>query len=240
MKKISAAALTAFLLAYGSFVFADESSYNSDWGIGIIAPINATPSTLTNFVFLPDNGLKIYEMPSGKKFSILNKKESALFITAQDKTLREINSADLITVGVDGYCLKVYEKTANYVKVLAASKKGGYWISLDDMKTSSYNFFSWMSILQMVKNGLFVNEGQGLNLRTQPSTDGDKIITVKGDRFIINLTGKVQGNWAEANVIELENPPCSGEQKEVNSYTGWMKAIDDKGFPNIWFNITGC
>ena len=68
----------------------------------------------------------------------------------------------------------------------------------------------------------------------------EKIVTMKGETFLIKLTGKTNGNWAEVKVSEMDIPPCDGDAHEVNTYSGWIKAIDDKGFPNIWYNVVGC
>ena len=57
---------------------------------------------------------------------------------------------------------------------------------------------------------------------------------------------KTQGNWAKVEVInyifEDNFGGESGEDclyKELNRKTGWLKAIDNSGFPNIWFSVSG-
>ena len=76
-------------------------------------------------------------------------------------------------------------------------------------------------------------------MRSGPSTEYEKVQTLKGDTYIITCTGKTENLWAEVSVDYYEDHPCNGGSK-VQNWKGWIKFLDDKGFPNIWYYTRGC
>ena len=83
-----------------------------------------------------------------------------------------------------------------------------------------------------------------LNLRTTPEVGDNKIMCMPsndfGHAYEVELKMmKLEGDWAEVEYNELhptENHDCNTTVKNVK--TGWVKAISDNGFPNIWFSST--
>ena len=41
-------------------------------------------------------------------------------------------------------------------------------------------------------------------------------------------------------VLKLITEPCDGEGEQNIEYTleGWIKIVDDKGLPNVWYDIS--
>ena len=57
--------------------------------------------------------------------------------------------------------------------------------------------------------------------------------------FFIEVTGESIGLWIMVNVTEYDNGFCH-EGKVIRKYTGWIKALDDSGMPEIWYWPRGC
>jgi hypothetical protein len=239
MKTLKLCLIFAFCAGIIPALSGADSSYNPQWGIGVIMPKVSNMGDLTPGVQIPPQGFTIYEMPSGKKFARLTVSDNGAQIDDNGQT-RVVDELDLVQLNAETYCLKIYETTANYIKILSASRKGGYWIASADLKKTPYLVTDWMKVLLTVKSGLLVQAEEGLNLRDAPSTNGNKIVTMKGETFIITLTGKTKDSWAEMEVIEYDGAPCEGDMQELNHYKGWAKIIDDKKFPNLWYLVIGC
>ncbi len=85
-----------------------------------------------------------------------------------------------------------------------------------------------------------------LNLRKAPSPTATKVVCIPSDDFggIAELRIlEWQRNWAkvQASICDPRHTDkratpygCDCEVEETTHY-GWVKAIDDSGFPNIWF-----
>ncbi|HEY1405473.1 MAG TPA: SH3 domain-containing protein [Spirochaetota bacterium] len=237
--KISHIFISAVFICSTIHAFAADLSYDPEWGIGILMPSKVGVYDLAPGMILPENGFRIYELPSGRKYAELLISDNTAIID-DEATRREIADADKIMIGPETFCLKIYETTANYVKVLVSTRKGGYWIANKDITATNFKNAPWITVLLMIKQGLYVTVDEGLNLRNAPSATATKIVTMKTETFILKLTGKTKENWAEAEVVEMDKNPCDGDAKEVNHYTGWVKIIDDKGFPNVWYPVVGC
>jgi|GEM_PF-2019123 len=95
-----------------------------------------------------------------------------------------------------------------------------------------------------------VNEMQScLNLRTEPNLKSEVISCIKSNDWITdddeNAHFKIlewKDNWArvEVNVHALKpdaETECDFELK--STLKGWIKAVDDKQVPNIWYSVTG-
>jgi hypothetical protein len=71
----------------------------------------------------------------------------------------------------------------------------------------------------------------------------EKIVTMKDTRtykFTIVLTGNFKGNWAQTEVEVTKTIEDCGSGPLINKFKGWFKFLDDKGYPNIWYNPMGC
>ncbi len=169
----------------------------------------------------------------------LRRKEGRLWIDQNP-----VEPGDLQMVSDESYFLKVYQKTDKQVLVLQKTRKSGYWIKLADLEGARYRFVSWLEYMKAKPERWYIHERVRLNLRTRPDPGSKKVLLVREGRFLIDLTTKTDGRWAEVTVTEYERDPCEREGHIddlhiVKTYRGWLKVIDDDGFPNIWFPI-GC
>ena len=85
-----------------------------------------------------------------------------------------------------------------------------------------------------------------LNLRKGPSTS-EPIIRcifpnkVKGQEFSHFSILATKGSWAKVEVASYVLTDAAQSECDYSEHRkdiGWIKAIDDDGFPNIWFSVT--
>lgn len=88
-----------------------------------------------------------------------------------------------------------------------------------------------------------------LNLRDQPKTNALKYHCIPGNDWptyeyshLTILDNEL--NWAKVEVVTIFDN-CSGDEdaRDCDVYEkfrqiGWIKAIDENGFPNIWYSVT--
>ena len=153
-------------------------------------------------------------------------------------SLTAINENDLVYIYPVVACLKVYEKTANYYRVLNNARAGGYWIAIADLTENKYILLSWIELVRTVKPRMAVSVPQGLNLRDAPSTNGNKITTINSRNIALTPSGNIKGLWAEVTAEEFPDSPCGSGISPIQSWTGWTKLVDDNQTPN--FEILTC
>lgn len=79
-----------------------------------------------------------------------------------------------------------------------------------------------------------------MNLRAKPEASSELLAQLSDDRFFITPSGKSHGLWVEVKVVQYEDAYCSGNDTIVGNWTGWVKLLDDKGHPNLWYYTRGC
>lgn len=107
------------------------------------------------------------------------------------------------------------------------------------------------SNIQEVKMGVNIKKSC-INLRSAPTVKSEKILCVLGNDWksgnkiwmsIINT----KNNWAYVRVqlLSLDDELNSIEDyheclqfKIDKEYLGWVKMVDDSGFPNIWYSVS--
>lgn len=120
-----------------------------------------------------------------------------------------------------------------------------FWIKQSDLEniylrapTSWTAFFN--SEYNLNSRLFYVNSStQCLNLRTGPSTEYKKLGCFIEDRkSYIRLTGKTIDNWAPVNVYRIQEDNYYElliNNKYEKVISGYMKIIDDSGYPNLWY-----
>ncbi len=91
-------------------------------------------------------------------------------------------------------------------------------------------------------------EGLNLNLRDAPQATATKVHRITSHPayddpyFTIQLTGDTQGNWAQVKVIRYPTKEdyCRGRKGEAQILKGWIKVLNNEGFPNIWSYSDPC
>lgn len=222
-----------------NFTFAE--SYDKHWGIGIIAVSDI--NQISEGVYIPEN-INLYNEKKNKTGDIKNGNYrvapkisigSKVFEYRYDKKVAK----DFIEVGYEGVVLKYYEEKGDLLKVLVNTSETSCYIKKSDLNKSGYVPMPWMQFL-LNKNVEFYAPETGLNLRKGAGIDQEKIVTLRGDVFEIKLTGKTNGLWAEVEVEKYDSHYCTGAHILEQKYKGWIKLLDDKGYPNIWFYSRGC
>jgi len=149
---------------------------------------------------------------------------------------RTVNREDWIEVTDGGACLKYYQQRGSYFLILIHSSWQGFWISSSELEKVNFYVIDWMSFLLAEKTGFYPATEKGLVLREEPNPKSKGVIWVKNVNYLITLSGKTEGQWAE---VKVTWPRFGlGEKKEAKPqtyYKGWIKILDDKGYPNIWF-----
>jgi hypothetical protein len=210
-------------------------------GIGIIAPATGLQSMCLHF---PAEELALWSAP-GSKCGVIFKKDliNLMYITKGQSRALRVNSLDLAEVSAAGYCLKYYAVDNGFARVLDNTVGGGCWVDIRQLAPSGFTIQPWMDVLKARKNYLFVQVAVGLNLRSLPDPDSEKITLVRGRLFSIEITGETKGQWAGVHVSRYAKPPCPGKKQDnpvAGEWTGWMKIIDDAGYPNLWFDPRNC
>lgn len=129
-----------------------------------------------------------------------------------------------------------------FVQILTETFEGGLWIAIKDLKRAGFKPETWQSYLQRKGQDFHMlpPDRFALNLRSQPNASSEKLQPLRGDAFDIRLTGTHKGLWAEVKVVEFTEHECVGGTPTGRQWTGWLKLLDDAGFPNIWYYPGGC
>jgi hypothetical protein len=241
MKKSIIILLVFFVLLGIENTLAQEGPFPSS-GIGILAPEKGINSMYYNF---PLAEIILYNTPDGANAGIIIKKNSLNIIyKLNDQPLAfRVNEKDIAEIEFAGFCLKYFEQQGNFVKVLVNSTIKGYWISLAELQYLRYKSISWMDVFSFKKKFFYSQVDVGVNLRSEPDQKSRKIMLLKGNHYAIMLTGEIDGLWAEVIVGHYSKPPCEQNDqggKPTEEWNGWIKVIDDAGYPNIWFYPRGC
>lgn len=218
---------------------------DGDWGIGAF--------------YIPNSfEINLYADTLGSKG--LNIKTPRETIEFYDNSTRIwIESYDLEWVGnYNNELLKVkLSQSSNYYTVLWKHKKGGYFVSKDELYKNGAIFYTYKDLLFDTSIELndrrffeWSNIGVNLNknclrLRTSPDTDSEIITCVQGNDWENTKTTHMkilssQGDWAHVEVTTLVFADDDGDcpSQVENKWKGWLKAIDDNGFPNIWYAVS--
>lgn len=223
---------------------------DEDWGIGAI--------------FIPDNfEANIYKDIEGNKFGKL--KTLNRNVRLRDKNGKELGfkNGELEYLGHSTIeVIKVKEsESKNYFKVMWKTSKDGFFLNKKEMEEKGAIFYQYKELLFNdsipFKNKGFndwVNIGVNLeknclNLRTYPSKNSTKIKCILGNDWELPYHThmkilETKNNWAKVEITEYFYDAKSDESGEGctfferNKKIGWLKAIDENGFPNIWFSLT--
>jgi hypothetical protein len=68
-----------------------------------------------------------------------------------------------------------------------------------------------------------------------------RITTLRGEMVDIKPTGGRQELWLEVEVVRYDIHPCvDGKGRVGEQWRGWLKAVDNQGYPNLWYSTRGC
>ncbi|NQY08407.1 MAG: hypothetical protein HRT71_02700 [Flavobacteriales bacterium] len=217
------------------------------WGVGIISNKSGNGTAKVNF---PAGGIKVYSSAGGQVVGDIKYKGGDIgkfdiyhqFELIKQGSKIEFNVYDLKEISFEGECLKYYKVSAGYVQVLTSTINNGVWLKISDLEETGFFTQPWLHFLQN-RGVIFFpikKDVNGLKLmqeNVEPSTIMDNMI---GKKYKIRLTGANKGNWLEVTLKEYDKNPCDKSSVFVKNQKGWVKALNDKGEPNIWFNTRGC
>ena len=223
---------------------------DEDWGIGGL--------------FIPNEfEANIYENTEGKIFGKLKTLNGLVRLRGKNGKGLGHKYGELEYIGHYTYeIIKVKKsKCDDYFKVFWQTSKKGLFVSKKEMEKQGAIFYNYKELLfneslPMKIEGFktWVNIGVNLeksclNLRTKPTVKSEKIKCILGNDWDHDYHTHMEiletkNNWAKVEAIEYyydEESDESGEGCtfiEKNKIIGWVKAIDETGFPNIWFSVT--
>ncbi|VAW78951.1 hypothetical protein MNBD_GAMMA12-3240 [hydrothermal vent metagenome] len=147
-----------------------------------------------------------------------------------------VHANDIVELRRNLYAVKVYDQRDGYLKVFPQSIKYSAWVSIADLNQRGVVYKSWRQYMLDEKKQSFYPSLVGINVRSIFNVTGKKLTTIKGKSYQIKLSGESKGNWLKVKVTRM-SADCL---KEFEEWDGWIKALDDKGFPNIWVDDTNC
>lgn len=222
---------------------------DEDWGFGCY--------------LMPDEfRINVYDDMDGSKFGELYSENSHIYLIDVNNKKINIEYEDVEYIGSYRNELVKVKKCFNhlYVNVLWKTSDKNLYISKENLEVEKAKFKKYKDILfdKKLKEkyvnydlniGININKSC-LNLRENPNTNSSIILCMKGNDWDNNFgTGvriqEVKGNWAKIEYFEMhsnndtieDDDDCSYIEK--NNKVGWVKAIADNGFPNIWFAVSG-
>jgi len=189
--------------------------------------------------------LDLYALPEGEITVCLkrgNRSEYFRTIIIDNQNDRKIvkrKNTSIVVIGWGRYygqLLQYYEEKDGFAKVRINQKY--YWINLDQLAIASGELVSWNTYFTNIDHNQ-MRVLYTMNLRTAPTANSDKIMVVRrieeGRSFhLAKMTGRFEGKWAEVNIHVWENSDyCKNRNNSDRIIKGWMKYLDDKGFPNV-------
>lgn len=224
--------LFSLLIAVNS-LFAQQN----EWGIGVI-----------DLQYDNVEHIYVYDSPNGKVTGTLGMEPRLNDDNLRTITWRDIEHGGprmyipeeaLIEIGYEINGLVVREEKNGFLKIMYTKGAIISWVSKEELKEKGMLYTPWIEFMNN-PNMVFFTMDYGMNLRVKPDVNSGKILLVKGDQFEIQPTGNIQGLWAEVEVKEYNSVYCESPHELVETYKGWIKILDDLGFPNIWFYTRGC
>ena len=161
---------------------------------------------------------------------------------AGSQTTIESNPDDLREVGYESGAIIVFEEKDGYVQVLPHSTGQSAWMKTEELAQHGFSFLSWIDFLKGKSNGgLFPRDSMAINLRDGSGANHAKTTTLRGELIDITPTGQKKGLWLEVDVVRYDVHFCTDGQGHIaERWKGWLKAVDDQGYPNLWYHTRGC
>lgn len=220
------------------FISTTIGVYSQEFNAGLILP---TEKFKLCCIYIPDSGFKIYDQPNGNPQGEIclekpdGNNEFYNAIIKKQNSQQPLAQEDFEMVGYELMALIFTDSKFGYVKL-----KNGYWISVEELVSKNLKLTSWVDYALEKNTQWYANE-PGLNLRTKPSVNHKKIVTLKGDLFGIKLTTERKGKWCKVDVTQYRKHPCSGEDDLIiKTYSGWIKLISEEETLNVWNYSKGC
>lgn len=211
--------------------------YSQEFKAGLLMPDKGFKECC---FYIPNSGLITYDQPNGKslgKISLGTPDQHNEVYTAfiEENGVQKILDTSLTMVGYEIMALVYTDSKPGFLQL-----ENGNWINSEEVISKHLKLTSWKEYA-IEKDSEWYANPPGLNLREGPSTDFNKIVTLKGDLFGITLTSESKGKWSKVTVKQYRHHPCSGEDDIlIKTYSGWIKLISKEETLNVWNYAKGC
>ena len=194
-------------------------------------------------LLLPKEPLSVYGEPGGKKIGELvpefNELDKAIYQASfiVGEQTEKVEWKDQQMVGYETMAMVYLDHQNGFLQLTS-----GHWLAESEVSEKGLVVTTWMDYVVNAEDvlGWYAND-PGLNLRSEPSVSGEKIVTLSGDLWEIEPTGEVQGLWCKVTAKLYEVHPCDGgEAKVLRTLTGWVKILSDEQTLNVWEYTKGC
>jgi hypothetical protein len=220
---------------------------------GLLVPINSVEPERC-CLFLPEEGLAIYDKPRGTKTGILSRADesapteearySVFYIDMLADTSNPIESESLQEISYEILSFRFFERKKSFIRIISAS--ADYWVSEKELKLKGFSAIDWQQFFIGFSGtlmGFYAND-PGLALKVQPSDDSETKEFLQGDLFEIAARNQCKGDWTKVIVKKYREHPCEtdlGDPENIEyEIEGWLKVVDDKGNPNLYYFSRGC
>ncbi len=242
---------------WGIGLLVNKGAGNSD---NFIVPSSVSESMKFKILFPMKGVVKVYDEPGGAVIGSANINLTGEKISPDNITMKQINSRffriakgllvkrdnsvfkltvhadDIVELRRNLYAVKIYAESNGYLQIFPHSIKYKAWVLLADLKQHGVIYKSWRQYMLDEKKQFFYPSLVGINVRSTFNVTGKKLTTIKGKAYQIKLSGESKGNWLKVKVTRM-SADCL---KQLEEWDGWIKALDDKGFPNIWVDDKSC
>jgi hypothetical protein len=228
----------ALIFGFLSVICTAQEGPRPESGTGVLVPGTGIQSFHINFPLVELDLMKPgVAWSQAGKIVRMNSLNLMYSVNSSGAAFR-VSDRDLVELEPKGYCLKIFDRKGGYVRVLKNSSRSEFWINISHLDYIRYKPMNWMEYFLSHPQVYLCQVDMGLNLRTQPGPEGSRVLLVKGNHYGIILSGKTDGYWAEAKVQRFSTEPyrqIDKNPKAQEEWTGWIKIVDDAGYPNIWF-----
>lgn len=211
------------------------------WGIGLISNKSSWPP---GAVIFPHQKINVYDKPRNGQIvgavSIGDRPWQLVIQAGSEKT--PVSSKDMKEVEYETSAPIVFDYDSGYVNVFRQFKPNGVWINTKELSGVGFQYVSWADFLSEKKSvPLFPRNSIAVSLRKAPTASSERITVLKGENFHVTPLGGKKGNWIKVKVTQYSVHPCTdGKGVIANEWQGWVKSVDDSGYPNLWYYTRGC
>lgn len=222
----------------------------SQWGKGVI--LNWY---FHQYFLVADFRIKTYDRPHGNINGLLirefnQESHPVIYLNDGVKYLDRKDGTGVAVYKTEFY-FKYFDEQDDYLRILYhTSPEQEIWIKKSDL-SEKFKVRNWTDFAASSGFGIVVINNYSVNVRTGPGTSFKKIynLSTKEERTldynekrtVLLPTGKTKGRWIEVKAFKKK--PCSSynaKESDKAEFTGWLKATDDTGFPNVFARYCGC
>lgn len=173
-----------------------------------------------------------------KKIGIIEKGEGYTVVFIDKNSTK--SSVKSTMIGYDGIGIEIFEINERQGKIFLEDLNIYYWVNLEDFEPHELMYYSWVEFFNKFDISLFAVDT--ILLKEEPDENSKTIVKINDLRYTLSMTGKQKGIWSEVKIQKyFDQKGIFGNfPKPTNEYKGWIKILDNKGSPNVWFYAKGC